>query len=77
MSTLEQRMADLDAVKAHTSQCYDLCRHYSGDIVTEDQEVVPVCPAYPRGIPLGILSGKVRHDRVLPGQDGGTIFEPK
>jgi hypothetical protein len=33
------------------------------------------CPAYPRGIPEKLLIGKIMHKRVLPDQEGETVFE--
>jgi hypothetical protein len=34
------------------------------------------CAAYPRGIPLPILSGEVDHMVKRPGQEGDTLFAP-
>lgn len=35
------------------------------------------CKAYPDGIPLDILEGLKKHDNILEGQSGETIFEKK
>ena len=32
------------------------------------------CPAFPEGIPEEIGTGKLHHDRVLPGQVGDFVF---
>lgn len=32
------------------------------------------CKAFPEGIPLGILSDRIKHDKVLPQQIGTYIF---
>lgn len=43
------------------------CRYWTQHTVT--------CAAYPHGIPLGILTGKLDHHEHLEG-DGGVKFEP-
>lgn len=35
------------------------------------------CPAFPKGIPTEILTGELKHDRVLKNQLGGTVREEK
>jgi hypothetical protein len=34
------------------------------------------CAAYPRGIPIQIISGAVNHMVLRPGQVAGILFEP-
>jgi hypothetical protein len=33
------------------------------------------CVAFPEGIPLEVLSGKIIHNKIIPGQEGNYIFE--
>lgn len=35
------------------------------------------CPAFPKGIPDEFLAGKSKHDEIVPGQTGMTIFEER
>jgi hypothetical protein len=35
-----------------------------------------VCRAFPNGIPWGIVTGKVKHTEVLPGQVGDYVLDP-
>lgn len=35
------------------------------------------CAAYPDGIPDELLSGKMRHDKIIKGQTGQTVYLPK
>jgi hypothetical protein len=48
-----------------------LCRHLD---TTQDDLI---CPAYPDGIPPVVYTNKLKHDKVLPGQVGTTIFRAK
>lgn len=48
--------------------CFN-CKHYDYEAMT--------CGAYPGGIPEEIRSGETPHDKVLEGQKGAFIFEPK
>lgn len=52
-------------VQVLDSQC-NHCRHYGGS---------GVCPAFPSGIPVGILAGMVDHSQPYPG-DNGIRYEP-
>lgn len=33
------------------------------------------CPAFPKGIPFEVLETEVKHDVVIPGQTGETVYE--
>lgn len=50
------------------SQCAT-CRHYR---IFEYS-----CRAFPGGIPEPILQGDKRHDAVMPGQEGDTVYSSK
>ena len=52
----------------YMSQCAT-CRHYDRDNYS--------CRAFPDGIPELILQGNKRHDAVIPGQEGETIYSAK
>ena len=43
------------------------CKHFKKD---------SSCKAFPKGIPLAILSGEVEHLKIDPKQEGSTVFEP-
>jgi len=32
------------------------------------------CKAFPKGVPMALLSGKISHDLVLPNQIGQSVF---
>lgn len=49
----------------YRSQCAT-CRHYDRDNYS--------CRAFPDGILEPILEGKTRHDTVIPGQAGDTVY---
>ncbi len=55
------------------------CRHFSGVVEAEadpgDLGLVPVCVAFPRGIPRPIRHGGVSHRSHYPG-DAGIVYEP-
>ncbi len=55
------------------------CLHFSGVVETEaepgDLGLVPVCVAFPRGIPRPIRLGGVSHRSRYPG-DAGILYEP-
>ena len=36
-----------------------------------------ICLAFPNGIPDELLSGEAKHDEVIKGQTGETIFEAR
>lgn len=46
-------------------QCMD-CKHLKDGTLT--------CPAFPKGIPMNVLSNKVDHDKVLDGQTGTDVY---
>ena len=49
------------------------CRHFKGFDVSQDSYT---CAAFPRGIPIEILTWKVEHRKPYPG-DHGILFERK
>ena len=53
------------------------CRHYIGISKPDGTELteIPVCSAFPNGIPEGILIGENKHTSPFPG-DKGIRFEP-
>lgn len=52
----------------YVSQCA-FCKHF----VDNDF----YCKAFPNGIPDAILSGKQKHDVIIKGQTGETVFTKK
>ena len=52
------------------------CKHYMGVGGPEDTEIgeVPICKAYPKGIPEDIAYGEELHTEPMPG-DHGIQFE--
>ena len=52
-------------VKCHS------CKHY---IISED--VIPICKAFPNGIPLEIFREEIEHTKPY-GNDNGIVFEEK
>ena len=62
-SCLDDRHEILDS---YDLQC-SLCKHFHGDDY--------YCPAYPDGIPDELLSGKEKHNSIIKGQKGETVFE--
>ena len=46
------------------------CKHFTGvkSVSTDTDAVVPVCPAFPNGIPNEIAYGNNKHSTPLPGQ---------
>jgi len=59
-------------------QCED-CKHFVGYIAHPDDplgvDILPVCEAYPKGVPSTLARDEVRHDEPFPG-DNGILFEP-
>lgn len=51
---------------AENAQCAT-CMHY-------DEEYPGICPAFPNGIPDGILSGKDTHEQVHPKQVADFVY---
>ncbi len=62
---------------------------YQGTFAAEGELIVPQCYscknyrigtleclAYPKGIPIGILTNEIKHDHPVPG-DHGIMFEPE
>jgi hypothetical protein len=47
--------------------CFD-CRHFDNSEIK--------CSAFGIDIPLGILSGKSKHSKPVPGQKNEIVFEP-
>lgn len=42
----------------------------------KQEGIIALCVAFPRGIPIAVVSGEVIHDKILEGQIGTTVFEP-
>ncbi len=59
--------SNLRGISMGACQC-NQCRHVSDNGMT--------CAAFPQGIPIPILSGKVQHTKPYPG-DHGIRFEPR
>lgn len=55
-----------EILNIYGSQC-GRCKHF----IQNDY----YCPAYPEGIPDGLLEGNASHDKRHPDQTGDTIFE--
>lgn len=51
-----------------------ICKHLVEKITKEGKII---CKAFPNGIPDKILDGRVIHDRIVGGQKGKYIYEPK
>ena len=49
----------------YRSQC-SFCKHLIKEGLT--------CAAFPKGIPDNLLAGEVKHDGIIKGQVGDTIF---
>ena len=49
------------------------CAHYNPE---RDAKLIPVCKAFPSGIPLKIFNGQNDHSKPFPG-DHGIQFAPK
>lgn len=52
-------------------QCFS-CKNY---IKTTD-DFIPLCKAFPNGIPMELYSGKVVHNKQYP-NDNGYVYEVK
>lgn len=51
------------------------CKHFQGVSPDEDEsKQVPICAAFPKGIPTDIAYGTNKHDKPFPG-DNGIRFE--
>lgn len=50
------------------------CRHLGGGSLNATN--CYSCRAFPRGIPSDILTGKVQHTKVLPGQVSDYVLKP-
>lgn len=48
------------------------CDHLNGT----DKQGVPICKAFPKGIPPNILLGKTPHTKVVEEQEGGYVVTP-
>lgn len=48
------------------------CKNYDLD----NEDIYPVCTAFPDGIPRDIFGGRIIHDKPYPG-DNGIQFENK
>lgn len=57
-----------DVYKVYSSVC-TRCKHFN--LIEKN------CRAFPVGIPDKLLSGEMKHDKVLSGQKGNTVFEAK
>jgi hypothetical protein len=61
---------DVRPEDVYTPICFT-CKYWSG----KDGGDRFTCTAYPKGIPIGIITGKWDHHANLPG-DGGIHWEP-
>lgn len=57
-----------ELMNVYSSQC-TFCKHFKEDEYS--------CVAFPAGIPDGLLSGEAKHNRLLKGQTGETVFTAK
>ncbi len=48
---------------------------YLGCLNCQHMNLGETCKAFPKGIPLPILSGELEHTKVLPGQSAPVVFE--
>lgn len=63
MTEINDRMEYLNM---YESQCAT-CKHFDWDTCT--------CKAFPKEIPDNLLDGTKKHDRVIAGQTGRTLYE--
>lgn len=56
----------MEYLNIYQSQC-PTCKHFDWDTFT--------CKAFPKEIPDEILAGNKKHDDVIKGQTGNTIYE--
>ena len=63
----EQTITILDGreLAMYRSQC-TFCKHLIKDGL--------ICSAFPEGIPDDLLAGEAKHDNVISGQVGNTVF---
>jgi hypothetical protein len=60
-----------------TPNCYDenrKCKFFDGFAIKEDVPV-PICKAFPDGIPQDIAFGNNQHKQPIKGQIGKYVFE--
>ena len=58
--------------------CYKRrCRHFHGVSNADEQHQVPVCTAFPDGIPPAIAYGSNPHTKPYPGDNGIQFEEAK
>lgn len=50
---------------SYTSQCA-MCKYFHGSCT---------CKAFPKGIPIDLLSGESVHNKIRKGQVGTTVYE--
>ena len=53
-----------ELLNLYLSQCAR-CKHFDNY----------TCAAFPDGIPEKLLTGEQKHDKIIPGQTGSTVFE--
>lgn len=62
---MEEQIIDGRELAMYRSQC-TFCRHLVKEGLT--------CIAFPKGIPDNLLEGEVKHDAIIAGQVGNTVF---
>lgn len=72
----KERITDEIPMVPDYSQCTDSCVHYGG-LVWVGDELVPVCPAYPKEIPAEFISGERWHTSIEKNQVGEFVFLAK
>ncbi len=58
-----------------------ICKHYTGQKYFDGEDglegdYLPVCKAFPEGIPDEILEAENKHLKPLPDQGNKVVFEP-
>ncbi len=61
-----------------TPICFEReCKHYSGILQPKNNELmeIPICKAFPKGIPEEILNGSNNHSAPLRNQINTIVYE--